>query len=580
MSSPRADALEQSLADGAAGGVHGAAAHPRLARRRRRAGRADLGVDRLEHDDVDTEHRAGDLLGDRDETLADLGGGELQRRHTVGEPAARRRVVVEALGVHQVLDRHTPTDASPHVLGVGGQPGAPGQQHRVTGRTDRRVRHRQRHRLTDAPGHRRHALHDLTGDQLVARAHRVAQADLDWVEPARLGQLVHLTLVGEARLNDTEPTHRPAGQVVGAHGPPLDHGVRAAVRPLAQADGVDEDGRRRRREGPAVEHEAGLQLDDLTGRRGLVAHPDLGRVTVDVAEEALGAAVGHAHGTAEAQRQQARVHLQADVLPRAERPADAAEHEPDSVLRESEAGGDLLAVLVQPLRGDVQLDAPTVVIGDGERSLEPEERLVLHPDLVRPLDHDLAGGIGVAAADPLMAQDVAIRVDRRMRAGDRLVRVEQRLEHLVRDLDGVDGPPARLRVIGGDHGDGLADEADVVGGEHRLVGTDQAVGRLARHVGCGEHGGDARHRQRLGHVDRDDARVRVRRAQGGTPHRAVDRQVRREGEAALGLDDPVRPHRRVADTPSLDPTPCDDVSECHGRPRSTATCCTAAINRP
>ena len=109
------DVLEQPLAHGPAGGVDGAAAHPRLARRRRRPGRADLGVDRLEHDDVDAEHGAGDLLGDRDEALADLGGGELQRGHAVGEPAAGGRVVVEALGVHQVLDRHAPADAAPDV---------------------------------------------------------------------------------------------------------------------------------------------------------------------------------------------------------------------------------------------------------------------------------------------------------------------------------------------------------------------------------------------------------------------------------------------------------------------------------
>ena len=36
----------------------------------------------------------------------DLGGGELERGDAVGQPAAGRGVVVEALGVHEVLDRH------------------------------------------------------------------------------------------------------------------------------------------------------------------------------------------------------------------------------------------------------------------------------------------------------------------------------------------------------------------------------------------------------------------------------------------------------------------------------------------
>ena len=86
----RGDVLEQPLADGDAGGVDGAAAHPGLTRGRRRSGRADAGVDPVEHDLVDAEHVAGDLGGDRDEALADLGRGELERGDTVGEPAARR----------------------------------------------------------------------------------------------------------------------------------------------------------------------------------------------------------------------------------------------------------------------------------------------------------------------------------------------------------------------------------------------------------------------------------------------------------------------------------------------------------
>ena len=89
---------------------------------------------------------------------------------------------------------------------------------------------------------------------------------------------------------------------------------------------------------------------------------------------------------------------------RARRAADAAQHQADPLLRQPEAGGDLLAVLVQPLRGDVQLDAATVVVGDGDAGLETEERLVLHADLVRALDDDVADSVDVAAADPLVAQ--------------------------------------------------------------------------------------------------------------------------------------------------------------------------------
>ena len=97
---------------------------------------------------------------------------------------------------------------------------------------------------------------------------------------------------------------------------------------------------------------------------------------------------GISHRPRRSQGQQAGVDLEADVLPGAERAADAAEHEPHLLLRQAEAGGDLLAVLVQPLGGDVQLDAAAAVVGHRERGLEAEERLVLHADLVRALDDD------------------------------------------------------------------------------------------------------------------------------------------------------------------------------------------------
>ena len=119
-----------------------------------------------------------------------------------------------------------------------------------------------------------------------------------------------------------------------------------------------------------------------------------GRVPVDVAEEALVPAVLHLDGPTGAQRQEAGVDLEADVLAGAERPADAAEGEAHLVLGQAEAGGDLLAVLVQPLRGDEQLDARAARVGQRQRRLEAEEGLVLHPDLVGALHHHVAGGVG------------------------------------------------------------------------------------------------------------------------------------------------------------------------------------------
>ncbi len=192
-------------------------------------------------------------------------------------------------------------------------------------------------------------------------------------------------------------------------------------------------------------------------------------MAVHVSQEALRPAVRDADRTPEPQGQQARVHLEADVLPAAERAADPAERQPHRVVGQAEACRDLPAVLMEPLGGDVQFDALAARIGDGERRFEPEERLVLHADLVRALDDHVADHRGVAAHDALMADQVPVGVDRRMAPVDRRLRVEQRLEELVLDHDGLERPAAGLGVISGDRGDRLADVAHDVGGEHRLV---------------------------------------------------------------------------------------------------------------
>ena len=232
--------------------------------------------------------------------------------------------------------------------------------------------------------------------------------------------------------------------------------------------------------------------------------------------------------------------LQADVLPGAERAADAAEREQHRLRVEAEARGDLLAILVQPLRGDVQLDGRTARPGHRQRRLQPEERLVLHAQLVRALDDHVADQRLVAAHDALVADDVAVGVDRLVRPGDGHLRIDQRLEHLVGDDDRGEGAPARLRVVRRDRGDRLADVAHDVAGEHRLVLGDQPVRRLAGHVVGGDDRLDAVDLPGARHVDRHDARRRVRRAQRRAPEEAVGAEVAGEGEAALHLGDARR----------------------------------------
>ena len=224
-------------------------------------------------------------------------------------------------------------------------------------------------------------------------------------------------------------------------------------------------------------------------------------------------------------------------------PPDPAEREPHLLVRQAEAGGDLVAVLVQPLGGDVQLDA--AVLGRA-----------------RPARTRARGTPGPACRSRTCPRRPRRRLGAAGRRGamhewrrtlpsgwiggssvDGRLGVEERLEHLVVDDDRGAAPGGGLGVVGGDGGDRLADVADDVAREHRLVGGDQPVGRAAGHVVGGDdrvHAGD---RQRRGDVDASDAGVRVRAAQRRAPQHAVGPQVGRERERALAPWRAVGPGR-------------------------------------
>jgi hypothetical protein len=71
---------------------------------------------------------------------------------------------------------------------------------------------------------------------------------------------------------------------------------------------------------------------------------------------------------------------------------------------------------VQPLGGDEEVDA-AVLGGHGQPGLGAEEGLVLHADLVGPLDLYLADGALVAVAEVDAPDEVAVGVDRVRRLG-------------------------------------------------------------------------------------------------------------------------------------------------------------------
>ena len=108
-------------------------------------------------------------------------------------------------------------------------------------------------------------------------------------------------------------------------------------------------------------------------------------------------------------------------------------------------------------------------------------------------------------------------------------------------------------MLGRDDRDGLAEVADAVDREDRLVGELEPVVLVARNVLVREHGVHPCHADRLGDVDPADARVGVGAAEGVAPEHARGDEVARISELARRLRDAVDPRHALADAAELEP---------------------------
>ena len=216
----RSAASASSVAHRLARGLDRAAGHVGLARGRGRAGRADARVGGEHRDALDAELGARDLRLHRDEALADLGrrGVDLDERLAAvdRQAHARGRVVVEALGEADVLEadaRSRRRAARPRRGSCSTTP--PGSSRRS--RAGRRraggsgiARSRSSSSATGA-GPRI----DLAGRQRAARAHRVAEPQLDRVHARAPRRACPSAPRARSDLHRAEAAHRAARRVVG-----------------------------------------------------------------------------------------------------------------------------------------------------------------------------------------------------------------------------------------------------------------------------------------------------------------------------------------------------------------------------
>ncbi len=289
--------------------------------------------------------------------------------------------------------------------------------------------------------------------------------------------------------------------------------------------------------------------------------PDLRRMAVDVADERLLAVVDDLHGTVRLQGEQRAVDLHRQVLATAEGAAHTREVDSHLLRLQVQARRNLVAVDVQPLRRDVDVDS-ALAVRHREPGLGPEERLVLDPDLVDPGDRDIALGVGVSVLDDERADDVrtrivAVAVAHRRPVGmervllRRALRIDDELERLVLDADPLGGAARLLRMLGRNERDGLAEVAHALEGEHRLVLELEAVPFLAGNILVREYRVHTGHTDRFRDVDRHDAGVGMWAAHRVTPEHPRRLQITGVGEVTRHLRDPVDPRHALADTAEL-----------------------------
>lgn len=495
-------------------------------------GRWLVRVDRGDVDLVDAEGVLDDLPRQSGKALAGFHGSADDRRHAVVDLHRRRRHLVGAFRAEHVHHADAVADAAAHRTRFARAFGAAGQQPLVLGGVPGKLRQREVPYRAQQFGDRRRARHRLPGREHVARRQGVAQTQLRRVDAEFLRQLVHLRLVRGADLEGAFSAYVAGGRVVGAYRPALDEGVRDDVRAAGEGDGGGERLGGRVGVRARVEEDLRLDLDQLALGVRVVAVAQEGGVAVGVAEEGLLARSGELDRAAGPQREQAERELEALVLAVTGRPGHARDHDLHALGFEAVAGGGEVAVAVRVGGGDVELHSP-VGPRDGEAGLGTDGGRVLAADAVLALDNDFADRVLVAVAQRDVADQVAVGVQGL--GGEGLLGVGDRFEHVVLDDDGRRGHARGVRVVGGDGRDGLAVVAYDVGGEHRAVRGTVAGEGSSGDVLVRDDGAHAGHLARVGGVDGEDARVRVRGAQDGRPQQALGPQVGGVREGALRL---------------------------------------------
>ena len=218
--------------------------------------------------------------------------------------------------------------------------------------------------------------------------------------------------------------------------------------------------------------------------------------------------------------------------------ADLARNDADGAARHAQRFRQVVLDALAAARAGIErvMIALRVVHGERRARLQRDAGDAVHaglePDHVGGAGERGVGGGRIAAVGVDAHVGAGLLPDERRAGGGRLRGADHDRQRLVLHPHRLGAVAGGRRRLGDDHGHRLAHEPHAVGGQRRVRGDKvlRAVAvrelRLVRvgrngavrnrlepvggHVGAGQHGDHARHLERAGHIDTDDARVRMR----------------------------------------------------------------------
>ena len=169
------------------------------------------------------------------------------------------------------------------------------------------------------------AFNGLSSDELVTSLHCITKSHFNWRQTSGGSKFVHLSFMCKAGLYDTEAAHCATRRVIGAHCITINNRVWTNVWPLRVSDAIDENSCRCGCISATIKNETSFNLDDSPVVVGVMPHPYLCRVTMNVSKETFLTSVLHLYWSTCAKGKQCSVNLKTDVFACTKRSADAAE---------------------------------------------------------------------------------------------------------------------------------------------------------------------------------------------------------------------------------------------------------------